>query len=207
MLRTVAATALFLASSLGLVHAGGARIALVIGVSKYEHAASLPNTINDANDMTAALKRLGFDVETVLDPSRSVLEAAVRRYGDRSVGAEVSLFHYSGHALEAAGLNWILPATANINSERDLRFEAIDLTSILEQTDGAVRVSIAFLDACRANPFAGRLAAARRNAVSHGLARVDISASGMLVAFSTAPGQLALDGDGRNSPFTAALLQ
>src|SRR5262249_43878958 len=91
MLRTVAATALFLASSLGLVHAGGARIALVIGVSNYERAASLPNTLNDAKDVSAALKRLGFDVETVLDPSRSSLEAAVRRYGDRSVGAEVGV--------------------------------------------------------------------------------------------------------------------
>src|SRR5262245_29888181 len=208
MLRNVVAvTILFLASSFGLAHTDGPRVALVVGVSSYEHAGSLPNTLNDANDMTAALKRLGFDVEMVLDPGRSSLEAAVRRYGDRSVGAEVSVFHYSGHALEAGGRNWLLPATVNLNSERDLRFEAVDLNLILEQTDGAAKVSIVFLDACRDNPFAGRIAASGRN-LSRGLARVEVTASEVLVAFATAPGRVALDGIGskKNSPFTAALL-
>jgi uncharacterized caspase-like protein len=187
--------------------AAGRRVALVVGVSKYEHAAILPNTLNDAQDMTVALKRLGFDVETVLDPSRPALEAAVRRYGDRSAGAEASVFHYSGHALEAGGRNWLLPAPANINSERDLRFEAIDLGTVLEQTDGAAQTSIVFLDACRDNPFARRIAGAGRG-LSRGLARVDMTASGVLVAFATAPGQVALDGvaSRTNSPFTAALL-
>src|SRR5947208_1768645 len=138
--------------------AQGRRVALVVGVAKYEYANTLTNAINDAVDMTAALRRLGFDVETLLDPSRSALEAAVRRYGGRSAGAEASLFHLSGHALEAGGRNWILPATANINSQRDLYFEALDLNTILEQTDGAARVSIVFLDACRDNPFSGRMA-------------------------------------------------
>jgi uncharacterized caspase-like protein len=70
--------------------------------------------------MTAALKRLGFDVETLLDPNRSALKAAVRRYGDRSANADVSLFYYSGHALEAAAHNWLLPAPARLANERDL---------------------------------------------------------------------------------------
>jgi len=200
------AFSLILAVTIPSVANAAARVALVIGVSKYEHAGVLTNTISDANDMTAALKRLGFDVETVLDPSRAALEAAVRRYGDRSTGAEVSLFHYSGHALEAGGRNWILPATANVNSERDLRFEAIDLDTILEQTDGAAKVSIAFLDACRDNPFARQLSRGRRDVVARGLGRVDVSATGTLVAFAAAPGQVALDGDKKNSPFTAAIL-
>jgi hypothetical protein len=182
-------------------------VALVVGVSNYEYAAMLRNTINDAQDMTVALKRLGFDVETVLDPSRATLEAAVRRYGDRSAGVEASVFHYSGHALEAGGRNWLLPASAKINSERDLRFEAIDLSTILEQTDGATQTSIVFLDACRDNPFVGRIAGAGRG-LSRGLAGIEMTASGVLVAFATAPGQVALDGlaGKRNSPFTAALL-
>jgi hypothetical protein len=186
------------------------RVALVVGVSKYEHAGVLSNTINDANDMTAALKRLGFDVETILNPTRAELEAAIRRYGKRSSGADVGLFHYSGHALDAAGQNWILPSTANINSERDLRFEAIDLNAILEQTDGAARVSIIFLDACRDNPVARRLSGAHRGVSSPGLARLEVSATGTLVAFAAAPGQVALDAvDDRkkNSPFTTAILQ
>jgi hypothetical protein len=165
----------------------------------------LLNTLNDARDIAAALKRVGFDVEMVLDPSRTALEAAIRRYGDRSAGAEASVLHYSGHALEALGHNWLLPTTLNLNSERDLRFEAVDLDLVLEQTDAA-KVSIIFLDACRDNPFLRRLLAARRNVASRGLARVETGAVGMLVAFSTAPGQFALDGAGKNSPFTAALL-
>jgi uncharacterized caspase-like protein len=206
MLRVISIAILILASSLWGAHADGGRVALVVGVSKYEHAPSLTNTLNDAKDITAALKRLGFEVETVFDPSRSALEAAVRRYGDRSAGAEASVFYYSGHALEAGGRNWLVPATANLNTERDLRFETVDLNTILEQTDGAAKVAIVFLDACRDNPFARRLSATQRGAASRGLARVDTTTGGMLVAFSTAPGQVALDGVKKNSPFTAALL-
>jgi len=206
MLRVISIAILILASSLSGARADGGRVALVVGVSKYEHAASLTNTLNDAKDITAALKRLGFEVETVFDPNRSALEAAVRRYGDRSAGAEASVFYYSGHALEAGGRNWLVPATANLNTERDLRFETVDLNTILEQTDGAAKVAIVFLDACRDNPFARRLSATQRGVASRGLARVDATTGGMLVAFSTAPGQVALDGARKNSPFTAALL-
>ncbi len=211
MLRSVFATILFVAilllASLPGAHAAG-RIALVVGVSNYEHAGRLPNTLNDAKDMGAALKRLGFDVDTVLDPGRSALEAAVRRYGDRSVGADVSLFYYSGHALEWFSRNWLLPVTASLATERDLRFEAVDLNTIQEQTYGAAKVSIFFLDACRDSPFARHFSVSRRDVSPRGLAQIDVGAGGMLVAFSTAPGQIALDSTGakKNSPFTAALL-
>jgi hypothetical protein len=206
MLRGVFVAILLLSSLVG-THAAS-RIALVVGVSNYEHAGRLPNTLNDAKDMAVALKRLGFDVDTLLDPSRSALEAAVRRYGDRSTGAEVSLFYYSGHALEWFSHNWLLPVTASLATERDLRFEAVDLNAIQEQTYGAAKVSIFFLDACRDNPFARRLSVSRRDVPPRGLAQVDVGAGGILVAFSTAPGQIALDSLGakRNSPFTAALL-
>jgi Caspase domain len=198
---------LFLSLSFLAAHAEGRRVALVVGISQYDHAPALANTLNDARDMSAALKRMGFDVEAVLDPTRTELEAAIRRYGDKSADAEASVFHYSGHALEATGHNWLLPTTMKLNNARDLRFEAIDLNTVLEQTDGA-KVSIIFLDACRDNPFLRRLTGDRRAVGSGGLARVDASAEGMLVAFATAPGQFAFDGDkkAKNSPFTAALL-
>jgi hypothetical protein len=199
--------ALIVAAMLASSASAASRVALVVGVSKYEHAPMLANPTNDAADMAAALRRLGFDVELLLNPSRGSLEAAVRRYGDRSTGADVSLFHYSGHALEAAGRNWVLPSTVDINRARDLEFEAIDLNTILEQTDGGAKLSIAFLDACRDNPFARRLTGGSRDIPLRGLGPVDISATGTLVAFATAPGQVALDGDTRNSPFTAALLK
>jgi uncharacterized caspase-like protein len=85
--------------------------------------------------MTAALMRLGFDVETLQDPNKFALEAAVRRYGEHSANADVSLFYYSGHALEAAAHNWLLPASARLSNERDLRFEAVDLDAVEEQTE------------------------------------------------------------------------
>jgi Caspase domain len=205
MLRSIFAAMLFL---LTLVEASaGGRVALVVGVSNYEHAGRLTNTLNDANDMATALKRLGFDVETVLDPDRPALEAAVRRYGDRSANADVSLFYYSGHAMESASRNWLLPASASPASERDLRFEGIDLNTVQEQADGA-KVEIILLDACRDNPFARRMVT-RRGYAPRGLARIDVALGGVLVAFSTGPGQVAIDGLGtsRNSPFTAALLR
>jgi Caspase domain len=207
MLRSVfASVLLFSMVANGLA---GNRVALVVGVSNYEHAGRLTNTLNDANDVAATLKRLSFEVETLLDPNRFALEGAVRRYGDRSLNADVSLFYYSGHALESAGRNWLLPATASLASERDLRFEAVDLNTVQEQADGAAKISIVFLDACRDNPFSRRLAVTRRDAAPRGLARVDVTLGGVLVAFSTGPGQVAIDSIGakRNSPFTAALLK
>ena len=205
MVRSIFA-AMLLLLTLAEATAGG-RVALVVGVSNYEHAGRLTNTLNDANDMAAALKRLGFDVETVLDPGRQALEAAVRRYGDRSADADVSLFYYSGHAMESASRNWLLPASASPTSERDLRFEGVDLNTVQEQADGA-KIEIIFLDACRDNPFARRLVS-RRGYIPRGLARVDVAPGGALVAFATGPGQVAIDGLGasRNSPFTAALLR
>jgi hypothetical protein len=206
MLRSVCA-AMVLLLTLAEALADG-RVALVVGVSNYEYAGLLANTLNDANDMTAALKRLGFDVETLLNPNKSSLEAAVRRYGERSANADVSLFYYSGHALEAAAHNWLLPAPARLANERDLRFEAVDLDTVQEQTEGYAKVSIIFLDACRDNPFARRLSRARGFA-PRGLSRVDVGRGGVLVAFATGPGEVAVDGLGskRNSPFTAALLK
>jgi hypothetical protein len=184
------------------------RVALVIGVSNYEYAGRLANTLNDANDMAAVLKRLGFNVDTVLDPNKSALETAIRRYGERSLNADVSLFYYSGHALEAAAHNWLLPASARLASDRDLRFEAVDLDAVQELTDGYAKVSIIFLDACRDNPFARRLSRGRSFA-PRGLGRVDVGRGATLVAFSTGPGEVAVDslGGKRNSPFTAALLK
>jgi uncharacterized caspase-like protein len=206
MLRSVCA-AMLLVLTLAKAFADG-RVALVVGVSNYENAGRLANTLNDANDMTAALKRLGFDVETILDPNKSSLETAVRRYGERSVDADVSLFYYSGHALEAAGHNWLLPAPARLANERDLRFEAVDLDTVQEQTEGYAKVSILFLDACRDNPFARRLSRGRSFA-PRGLSRVDGGRGAVLVAFATGPGEVAVDslGGKRNSPFTAALLK
>jgi hypothetical protein len=182
------------------------RVALVVGAAKYAHAHALAHTLDDARDTAAALKRLGFEVDLVLDPDRAALEAAVRRLGQKSRGADASLFYYSGHALEAQGINWVLPVSADIESDRDLRFEALDLSAVLEQVEGLARVSLVFLDACREDPFKQRLAATR-DATRSGLASMNANAAGTFVAFATAPGMVAADGTGPHSPFTGALLK
>ncbi len=207
MFRAAMLAFCLLAATLGGATAQGARVALIVGVSNYVHAPRLPNTLNDAQDMAEALKKVGFDVDLVLDPDRNALEAAVRRLGQRSVGAATSLFFYSGHALEYGGHNWLAPTTANFDTGRNVRFEALDMDSILEQTSDNARVTLVMLDACRDNPFLSRLAGRSREAATRGLARIESAASGMLIAFATAPGQVAADGTGRNSPFTSALLK
>jgi uncharacterized caspase-like protein len=181
------------------------RIALVVGASAYQHAPQLANTRTDATAIAAALQRLGFEVERLLDPDRAAFEAAVRRLGRNSAGADAALFYYAGHALESAGENWMVPVSADIASDRDLRFEALDLDTILEQMGGGARVSLVFLDSCRDNPFRLRITSGARDFSVGGLGRVN-AAVGTFIAFATAPGNFAEDGSGPDSPFTMALL-
>ena len=202
--RLIAACALVLAFA---TSASGAekRVGLVVGISSYEHAPRLANTENDAKDIAEALRSVGFDVELVLNPDRLNLESAVRRLGQRSHDADASLFYYAGHAIEVAGRNWVVPATAELTNAGDTRFEALDLDSILEQMARGAHTSLVFMDACRDNPFRARLMATSRDLGFRGLTRID-AVSGALIAFATAPGTTAEDGSGRNSPFTAAFL-
>jgi len=183
----------------------GRRVALVVGVSSYQHVPKLGNPTNDAMDISNAFYRLGFQVQTLIDPDRRGLEDAIRKLGRDAEGAEAGIFYYSGHALEVSGQNLLVPATADIRSERDLRFETVDLDSVLDSVSGRGKVSLLILDSCRDNPFIKQLSGSSRAVSLRGLGHVD-AAVGTLIAFSTAPGKTAADGDFRNSPFTAALL-
>jgi hypothetical protein len=183
------------------------RVALVVGASAYQHASHLANTVNDAKEVAAKLKHLGFEVETVMDPDRQQFEVAVRRFGQRARGADAALFFYAGHALELNGRNWLIPVQANLQAERDLRFEALDLSDVIDQVEGQARVSVVILDACRNNPFRRVLGGdSRAGDVGGGLAP-QRAATGTLIVYSTALGEVAADGNGPHSPFTAALLR
>jgi hypothetical protein len=182
------------------------RVALVVGAASYAHAPTLAHTLNDARDIAETLRRLNFDVDLVLNPDRATLENAVRTLGRKSRGADVSLFYFSGHALESGGINWLLPVSADVQSNNDLRFESLDLDAVLEQTTGTARVSLIFLDACREDPFKQRFGVAR-DLTRSGLAAANAIAAGSYIAFATAPGMVAADGDGPHSPFTGALLK
>jgi len=183
------------------------RVALVIGNSAYRHTASLKNPSNDATDVAGKLRALGFDVIDGTDLSKTDMEARIRAFADKLRGSDVGLFFFAGHGLAADGRNFLAPVDAKLQSETDLDFEAVELSLVLKQMERNSRVSLVFLDACRDNPLATNLAATSRSLqVTRGLARVD-RAVGMMIAFSTQPGNVALDGDGRNSPFTNALLR
>jgi hypothetical protein len=181
------------------------RVALVVGISKYKYVPQLANTANDANGVAAALERLGFQIVLLIDPDRAALESAIRDLGTMAEGGEASVFYYAGHAMEVSGQNLLVPAPAKIESDRDIRFETVDLDSVLDSVSGRARVSLLILDSCRDNPFSKRLVASSRTISLRGLGSID-AAAGTLIAFATAPGKTAEDGDSRNSPFTKALL-
>jgi uncharacterized caspase-like protein len=185
------------------------RVALVIGNSAYVAVPQLPNPVGDARAIAAALLRLGFDVELVTDADRTMMEAAIRRLGDRARGADAVVFFYAGHALQAVGRNFLLPVSAAIREERDLRFETIDFEDVLTQGSNGARIAIYFLDSCRDNPFRKLLTGAigaRSTGGSSGMAPTS-AATGTLIAFATDPGNVAEDGRGAHSPFATALLE
>jgi uncharacterized caspase-like protein len=188
-----------------------ARVALVIGMSGYRHAPSLKNPANDAKDMGTALRELRFTVTDATDLDKRSLDEAVRAFAHRITDAEAALVFFAGHGLQVAGQNYLLPIDARLESERDLDFETVRLEFILRQMESGRegKVSIVMLDACRDNPLARNLARSmgvRSEAFPRGLAPVQ-SGAGMFIAFSTQPGNVAYDGQGRNSPFAAALLR
>ena len=185
------------------------RVALVVGNGAYAEIGTLPNPGNDAADVAAALGRLGFEVETVRDADRASMNAALRGFTRRSVGADVALVFYAGHGLEMDGVNYLVPVDARLERDTDVRFEAVALDDVLASVEGAA-LRLVILDACRNNPLARsmQLTSAARSVSrgSFGELNEDLLGVETLVAYAAAAGTTAADGTGRNSPYTAALL-
>jgi TPR repeat protein len=186
------------------------RVALVIGNSAYVHVAKLPNPRNDAKDIAAVLRRLGFEVVEGIDLDKPGMERSIRKFSASLDGADVALFFYAGHGLQVNGQNYLAPVTARLDSEAALDFDMVSLNLVLRQMERAKRTNLVFLDACRDNPLLKDLArsmgATRSASLSRGLARVK-TVVGTMISYATSPDQVALDGTGRNSPFTTALLK
>ena len=185
------------------------RVALVVGDSTYAHSGRLPNTQNDAADISAALRRLGSEVTTELDADRVEMTGALRTFTRRSAGANVSLVFYAGHGIEMDGVNYVVPVDARLERDVDVRFKTVTLDDLLVSTVGA-SLRLVILDPCRNNPLAGsmqRTAASRSvSGGSFGNLNEDPLGDEALVAYAAAAGTTAADGGGRNSPYTAALL-
>jgi uncharacterized caspase-like protein len=205
LLAITAVTAIVTSAAL----AAPERVALVIGNSKYVAANALPNAANDARTMVRSLRALGFEVAEGLDTDRAGMERLIREFLRNAASARVALLYYAGHGLQVDGRNYLIPVDAKLESASDLGFETIELDNILENLNGPARANIIVLDACRNNPFtrslAARMGATRALTVQSGLAGYSSVGTGTLIAFSTAPGTVALDGSGGNSPFTLSL--
>ena len=187
------------------------RVALVLGNSAYAHAPPLPNPVNDANDIAAKLQAMDFTVSLAVDATKAETDVIMREFANALEGADVAIFFYAGHGLQVAGQNYLVPIDAKLAKERDLEFEAVRLDFVLKQMElgREDKTNVVFLDACRDNPLSRSLArtmGTRSASIGKGLAQVDAGV-GTFIAYSTQPGNVALDGSGKNSPFTAALVQ
>jgi len=189
------------------VAAAPKRVALVIGNAAYRHTPKLENPRNDAADIGAALRKLGFQVIEGLDLDKAAFEAAMRAFAAALRGAEVGVFFYAGHGLQVSGHNYLVPIDAQLTTVAALDFEMVRLDLVHRTMEREAQTSILFFDACRDNPLARNLARAmgtRSAEIGSGLTAVE-SGVGTLISFSTQPGRVALDGTGRNSPFAGAL--
>jgi uncharacterized caspase-like protein len=188
------------------------RVAMVVGNSAYSSAASLRNPRNDASDMAEALKKLGFEVELGLDLDQQSFAVAIEKFARALDGADVGLFFYAGHGLQLNDKNYLVSINAKLENEFLMSSETIGLEAIVRLMESKTAVNLVFLDACRNNPLAENLRrgleVTKRSAnLGRGLARIEPTSRDTLIAFAAAPGQVAADGDERNSPFTASLLK
>ena len=180
------------------------RVALVIGNSEYKYASLLTNPVNDATDVGMALRSIGFDTTIVLDADIGEMEDKVLTFTEklRRDPESAGIFYYAGHAVQSSGINYLLPIDANIHNEYELRRKALSAQEILDYISEAHNsFNMVVLDACRDNPFAGSFRSTQR-----GLAGTAAAPPETLVVYATDAGNVATDGEGRNSPFTEAFL-
>ena len=179
---------------------GQQQIALVIGNSNYK-LAPLINPVNDAHDIAEKLRILGFTVIERRNLTRNQAGATLREFRSKLMPGAVALFFYAGHGVQVKNNNYLPLVDAEILSEEDVPMQSINLNQVLELMDGAkTRLNLVFLDACRDNPYARSFRSS-----GGGLAKVN-APSGTLLSFSTRPGGVASDGNGRNGLYTQYLL-
>ena len=183
------------------------RVALVIGNSNYAHVPVLPNPRNDASDIGAALERLGFAVTRLENADRNSLWQGLQEFKRAASVSKVAAVFYAGHGIEVDQRNFLVPVDARLASDQDVEFETVPLDLVMRALDGASELRLVILDACRDNPFAAKMQrSGATRSIGRGLARLEPSEQ-TLVAYSAEAGTVASDGDGRNSPYTEALLR
>ena len=174
--------------------------ALVIGNAAYAGGGKLLNPLNDARAISQLLQRLGFTVTQVEDANRAKLVSSLAQFSRSAMNADLSLLFYSGHGIQIDATNYLVPI-----DDVDTDFaplHGVSINTVLERYMPG-KAKLVFLDACRTNP----MMASATKGFSKGLAPINVS-EGTLISYAAKDGQTAADGvAGRNSPFTAALLE
>lgn len=181
------------------------KLALVIGNSTYEHSAPLRNPKNDAIAMSSTLEELGFDVIREFDATRDQMLDAFKKFSAKISGVEIALFYYAGHGMQVESKNYLIPVDAEYkNGVTDVAFESINvemMSMVMNNFGRSDRLNLMILDACRNNPYR-----TWSRGGEAGLASMS-APSGTLIAYSTAPGSVASDGDGANGLYTGELIK
>ena len=190
----------------GTSGAAETRVALVIGNAAYHHAPALANPVNAAADIGATLSRLGFAVTRIENADQAILRRALQEFARAASASAAAVVFYAGHGIEVDQRNFLVPVDARLLSDRDVEFETVPLELVSRAVAGAAKLRLVILDACRENPFAVTMQrAGATRAIGRGLARVE-PAGATLIAYAAREGTVAADGEGRNSPYSRALL-
>ena len=187
------------------------RVALVVGNSTYQTVPQLPNPSRDANSVAQMFRDAGFDtVDVAINVGNLEFKRAIRKFEVDADQADIAVVYYAGHGLEIGGTNYLIPIDARLASDRDADDEAIALERMVSSADGAKKLRVVVLDACRDNPFTVSMKRERKaanRAVSSGLGKVEPTSTDTLIAYAAKAGSTAEDGDGQHSPFTTAVLK
>ena len=200
----------------------GRRVALVVGNSAYVNVPPLTNPKNDADAVAKSLRNIGFDKVTLVeDATREKLIDALRTFANDAEASDWAMVYYAGHGMEIGGVNYLIPIDAKLAVDRDIEYETVALSQVLRGIGSARKIKLVVLDACRDNPFAPRKTETpeviareltvggtivSRSTNGRGLAEVKVTGA-TLVVFAAKDGQVALDGEGSNSPFAVAVVQ
>lgn len=184
-------------------------VALIIGNSKYKSVPALKNPRNDAEDISVALTEMGYDVTVHIDSKYETMRNALSAFSEKAFQAEVAIVYFAGHGIEIDKHNYLIPTDATLRNENQVALQTIPLDLVTNALGASSKLRIVLLDSCRNNPFLSKMrsmGAATRATLSRGLARVEPT-GGTLVSFAARDGTTASDGQGRNSPYTRALLK
>jgi chemotaxis protein histidine kinase CheA len=189
----------------------GKRVALVVGNSAYQAVPQLPNPARDASAVGKMFKDAGFDsVDVQINVGNLELKRAIRKFEALADQADMAVVYYAGHGLEIGGTNYLIPIDARLASDRDAEDETIPLERMVSSAEGAKRLRLIILDACRDNPFVNSMRRERKvatRAVAAGLSKVEPTSTDTLIAYAAKAGSTADDGDSNHSPFTTSLLK